>query len=441
MILVFPIFGVFFYILSSIEVSKKQFRKKIKFYEDKASKYIDRDNLINLSKIDNDSKEHITKIRYLQEFASFPLYDNTSTKYLTPGEKKFECLLEELKKAKRYIFLEYFIIEEGKMWNSILEILKQKVKEGVKVRVLYDDVGCFFKLPKNYYKKIEKEGIECRVFNPFNPLLTAKQNNRDHRKIVSIDGEVAFTGGINLADEYINEKQPYGHWKDSSIMIKGNAAWSFTLMFLQMWELCGNDNEDYSIYHPNSSYKTDINEKGYVQPYCDSPMDKENVGEHIYLHIINNAKKYVYINTPYLIIDNSMVSALCLAAKSGIDVRIVTPHKWDKKIVHIATRSYYRELINAGVKIYEYSKGFIHSKTFVSDDTIATVGTTNLDFRSLYLHFECGVCIYNNKTVMDVKEDFLETLNSCEIITKEKCKCGLLRGMFQEVLRLFAPFM
>ena len=247
------------------------------------------------------------------------------------------------------------------------------------------------------------------------------QNNRDHRKIVSIDGKVAFTGGINLADEYINAVEKHGHWKDASIMVTGRAAWSFTLMFLQMWEICIGTDEDYILYYPWKDSPCPVQSDGFVQPYADSPMDKENVGEHVYMQIINNAKKCVYINTPYLIIDDSMVSALCLAAKSGVDVRIVTPHIWDKKLVHMTTRSYYRELISAGVKIYEYSKGFIHSKTFVSDDRVGTVGTTNLDFRSLYLHFECGTLLIDNRAVMEIKEEFLKTLEICQPVTLEEC--------------------
>ena len=324
------------------------------------------------------------------------------------------------------------------MWNTVLDILKRKVAQGVKIRVIYDDMGCFFLLPKNYAKHLEKLGIECVVFNPFRPLLSVIQNNRDHRKIAVIDGKVAFTGGINLADEYINGYEKHGHWKDSAVMLTGKAAWGLTVIFLQMWELCTKRAEDYSVYYPDiiSSPKT-----GYIIPYSDSPLDNENVGEHVYLQIINNAKKYVYINTPYLIIDSSMVSALMLAAKSGVDVRIVTPHKWDKRLVHMTTRSYYRELIDAGVKIYEYTTGFIHSKTFVSDDYAATVGTANLDFRSLYLQFECGVLMYNTPAVMQVKEDFLSTLKICQPITKEDCLCNLITRFFQDILRLIAPLM
>lgn len=381
------------------------------------------------------------QMQYLQNHAGFPVYTDSQTLYLSPGEKKFDCLLQELKKAQRYIFLEYFIIQEGYMWNSVLEILKEKAAQGVKVRVLYDDIGCFLKLPQDYDSQLRSMGIDCRVFNRFKPVLTSMQNNRDHRKIAVIDGKVAFTGGINLADEYINAIERFGHWKDASVMVSGKAAWSFTLMFLQMWELTTGEDEDYAQYDPWVLTDCPVQASGFVQPYADSPMDKENVGEQVYLQIINNARRYLYINTPYLIIDESMMSALCLAAKSGVDVRIVTPHKWDKWFVHVTTRSYYRDLMAAGVRIYEYSRGFIHSKTFVSDDTVATVGTTNLDFRSLYLSFECGVLMYRTEAVAQLKEDFLNTLEQCYEITDQDCQCGPIRRIFQDVLRLFAPLM
>jgi cardiolipin synthetase len=385
---------------------------------------------------------HARQIEYLDKFAGFPVYENTRTKYLSPGEAFHAALLPELEKAQSYIFLEFFIIEEGIMWDSVLEILKRKVAEGVDVRVIYDDIGCFLRLPKDYPKKLKEAGIRCVVFNKFKPLLTATQNCRDHRKIISVDGKVAFTGGINLSDEYINATHPFGHWKDSGVLVEGEAAWSLTLIFLQMWILSGNKEDDIVKYYPWKSapcpiVKTD----SWVQPYADAPYDAENVSEHVYLQIINTAKKYLYINTPYLIVDDSMISALSLAAKSGVDVRIVTPFRWDKRVVHFTTRSYYRELIRAGVKIYEYSEGFIHSKTFVSDDTVATVGTANLDFRSLYLQFECGVWMYKSEAVTELRDDFLKTLESCHEIKEEECRGNVVTRFLQDFLRLFAPLM
>lgn len=353
----------------------------------------------------------------------------------------FARLIEELKKAESYIFLEYFIVEEGQMWNTILDVLTQKAAQGVEVRCMYDDVGCFFRLPKDYPAKLEKRGIQCAVFNPFVPFLSAMQNNRDHRKIAVIDGKVAFTGGVNLADEYINAISRFGHWKDAACMLEGEAAWGFTLIFLQMWSTCCRTQEGFAKYYPWKAQPCPVKSDGLVQPYADSPMDRENVGEHVYLQIIHNAKRYLYINTPYLIVDDTVASALKLAAKSGVDVRIVTPHIWDKKLVHITTRSYYRDFIKAGIKIYEYSNGFIHSKTFVSDDEVATVGTTNLDFRSLYLHFECGVWMYRSRAVEQIKADFLNTLKICQPVSEQDCRVGLIKQIFQDVLKLFAPLM
>lgn len=440
LILSFPLFGGLMYLLFNFQSSTRRFAKDTLHAQHKAEPlYLlpgnDYKNAVsNLS-------AHLTQIRYLQDFAGFSVYADTRTQYLTPGEKALKVLLEELDKAEHYIFLEYFIVQEGEMWNSILEILKKKAARGVLVRLIYDDMGCFLTLPKDYPAQLKKMGIQCAVFNPFRPLLTVKQNNRDHHKIAVIDGKVAFTGGINLADEYINVKEKHGHWKDAAIALKGKAAWSFTLFFLQMWELCTHENESYEKFYPQDEIKPSDSAKGFVQPYADSPMDTENVGEHVYLQILNQAKEYVYINTPYLIIDDSVLSALCLAAKSGVDIRIVTPHRWDKWLIHMTTRSYYRELIKSGVKIYEYTNGFIHSKTFVSDDSTATVGTTNLDFRSLYLHFECGTVLYETDAVMEVKEDFLETLNICQQITEQDCRANIMVRLFQDILRLFAPLM
>lgn len=440
LILLFPLFGGLMYLLFNFQTSTKRFSNRIELIKERTKHYFFLPGN-NYDEAKSCIPEHISQIRYLQQFAGYPICKNSSTKYLSPGEKKFEVLKAELEKAEKYIFLEYFIIQEGVMWDEILEILKRKVAQGVLVRVIYDDIGCFLVLPKKYSERLKSYGIECAVFNPFKPFITVKQNNRDHRKIAVIDGKVAFTGGINLADEYINAVVKFGHWKDSAIMITGEAAWSFTVMFLQMWELCKNTKEDYEIYYPWKEQRCNIKNSGYIQPYADSPMDSENVGEHVYLQILNNAKDYVYIYTPYLIVDDSMISALTLAAKSGVDVRIITPHKWDKWVIHMTTRFYYRDLIKAGVKIYEYSKGFLHAKAFVSDDMTATVGTTNLDFRSLYLHFECGAWLYDTTAVMELKQDFLQTQEECIPITLKDCTPKLPMRLFQDILRLFAPLM
>ena len=374
--------------------------------------------------------------RYL-EGRGFPVYAHTESRFLPSGEAAFAAMLEAMEQARHYIFLEFFIIEEGRMWDTILEVLKRKAAQGVEIRLIYDDLGCFFLLRPDYPKLLQRYGIQCVAFNPFKPMLTAMQNNRDHRKILSVDGKVAFTGGINLADEYINAVNKFGHWKDTMVRLEGHGAWGLTAMFLQSWYLCTQKPEAAARFYPAYDAPSD----GLVQPYCDSPMDKENVGESVYLQIIHSAQRYLYISTPYLIVDDNMVSALVLAAKRGVDVRIVTPHHWDKRLVHITTRSYYRELIRGGVKIFEYTPGFIHSKTFVSDDNVATVGTVNLDFRSLYLHFECGTCLYGTNSVLQLKADTEAMLKVCQPVTMEDCRGNFLLRIVQDVMRLFAPLL
>jgi len=391
--------------------------------------------------------ECLPQTSYLQNHAGFPLYKRTLTTYFDSGESFFRQALVEMEKAEKYIFLEFFILRQGKMLDPIMEILSRKARQGLDIRIIYDGLGCFTTLPPNFDKLLEKTGIKCLVFNPFKPILSSLQNNRDHRKIISIDGKTAFTGGMNLADEYINAEERFGHWKDAAIMIQGEAAWSLTLIFLQMWNLEKQEQDDPFLFYPwktTDGISTGVcstESDGYVQPYADSPIDEENVGEQVYIQIINNAKEYVYINTPYLVIDDNLLSALSLSAKSGVDVRIITPHRWDKWIVAVASRSYYRQLIQSGVKVYEYTIGFNHSKTFVSDDKTATVGTTNLDFRSLYLHFECGVWMYKTSSVAKVKQDFLNTLKDSHEITLKDCSRNAVQRIFQDVLRLFAPLM
>ena len=439
-ILIFPVFGGLFYLLFKWQTSERRVSKHFAKFENSAKPLFQMSE-DKLPLIAEEISSQLPAINYLQNTAGFPIYTNTKTTFFSLGEFWHKDMLAEFEKAEKYIFLEYFIIEEGVFWDSVLEILTRKAAEGVDVRIIYDDIGCFLTLPKKYNKQLEAAGIKCHVFSKFKPIVSGLQNNRDHRKITSIDGKVAYTGGCNIADEYINQKQKHGHWKDCSIKLEGEASWSLTLIFLQMWCACTNTHEDYAKFYPYAEQKCQTNSDGFVQPYADSPLDKTNIGESVYLGIIQNAKKYLYINTPYLIPDNNIMSALVLAAKSGIDVKIITPEVWDKHFVHLTTRSYYRELIAAGVQIYEYAGGFNHSKTFLSDDIVATIGTTNLDYRSLYLHFECGVRLANTSSIQNIKNDFLETLEKCKRITPEDCKTKLPVRIIQDVLRIFAPLM
>ena len=351
----------------------------------------------------------------------------------------FPVMLSELNKAEKFIFMEYFIIEDGLMLNSILDILKEKASRGVDVRFMYDSLGSIAKAPVDIVRDLRKAGIRCFEFNTFRSILDNRYNNRDHRKICVIDGNVGFTGGVNLADEYINVKTIYGHWKDTAIMIKGDAVWSLTNMFLTLWDGINKCDEDFRKYLPDIDVKTD---NGYVIPYTDFPIDNETVGKSVYLNMINRANRYIYIMTPYLILDNTMATSLCDAAKSGIDVRLITPGIADKKLVNLLTKSYYDKLIEAGVKIYEYTPGFVHAKIFVSDDETAVVGTINLDYRSLAHHFENAIWMYKTDIVADIKKDFLDTQEKCERITLEKCmKKSFAKIIFLPILRLFSPML
>lgn len=374
---------------------------------------------------------------YGYNISNFDVYQDTDVKFYEIGEKWHEALLEELVKAKHFILLEYFIIEEGKMWDSILEVLKQKVKENVKVILIYDDFGCATNIPSDYYKVLRKSGIEAYRFNPLRPALAVQMNNRDHRKICVIDNNVGFCGGINLADEYINEKVRFGHWKDNAVKLHGKAVTTLTLMFLQMYTYLADNAVDYKDYIVNCDT---VESSGYVQAYCDSPNDNEDIGLNMHINLINAAKKYVYIYTPYLVMTAELEKALVLASKSGIEVIVCTPHIPDKWYVFLITRSNYRSLIEAGVKIYEYTPGFIHAKSFIVDGEYGLCGTVNTDYRSYYLHYECGVLYYKVDAIKKMEEDFLDTLKKSQRIRLTDCKEGYLRTkILQAILKLFAP--
>lgn len=379
------------------------------------------------------------RCRYLYHHTDNPVWENTSTKYYPLGDIMFEDMLEELKKAQHFIFLEYFIVEEGMFWNSLLKILKQKVKEGVEVRVMYDDVGCLMLLPKHYKKMLENEGIKCIAFNPFRPVLSLVMNNRDHRKIMVIDGHTAFTGGINLADEYINVTEKYGHWKDTGMMLKGEAVANLTVMFLEMWNSCRKTDDSFHPFLPHQWHPEPFHGEGYVQPFGDTPLDDEPTAENLYIDIINEASRYVYIFTPYLIISDTMRNALCMAAERGVDVKIVTPGIPDKKIIYRLTRNNYTQLMKSGVEIYEYTPGFLHAKSYVSDDKAAVVGTINMDYRSLYLHFECGVYLHQTNTVLEIKKDVLNTIEKSRKVEDSLLRKGLIERFVDAFLNVISP--
>lgn len=377
--------------------------------------------------------------KYVDNTSNFKAFNNSGCDYLKTGEEFFSSLVNNLKKAEKFIFLEYFIIENGIMWDTLEEILIEKASLGVEVRVMYDDAGCLSTLPASYNKFLVSKGISCVKFNPFKPSLHTYLNNRDHRKICVIDGKIGYIGGINLADEYINKRERFGHWKDMAIVMEGNAVSSLSMMFLELWEFSSKEKEDnydkYIIPQTNTL-------NGYIQPFSDSPLDNCNVGENVYMQILNSAEKYVYITTPYLILDNEMITSLVVACQSGVDVKIITPHIPDKQYVHPVTRSYYMQLINAGVDIYEYTPGFMHGKVILSDDKIGVVGTINMDFRSFYMHFECGALLYDCPVLDDVKKDIEQTLSVSQKITENDLKnTPKIKRFLFSVLRIFSPMM
>ncbi|MCX7772526.1 MAG: cardiolipin synthase [Clostridia bacterium] len=440
-ILIFPVFGGLLYILFRTSGANKRFRKRIEDSHQRTMPLLGSCGGL-IEELGREDKSIANQSCYIANASGFMPYKNSTTQYFPSGENFFIGFMEELKNAKHFIFIEFFIIRQGLMWEAVLKLLEEKVKEGVDVRVMYDDAGCLMSLPYKYDQQLRLKGIKCQVFNPFTPIMEIRMNHRDHRKIVVIDGHTAFTGGINLADEYINLEEKYGHWKDAAIMVKGEAVWNMTVMFLQLWGYLSKTQEDYEAFRPHVYHPEPFESDGYVQPYADSPTDNEPVGENTYLNMIGRAKDYVYIFTPYLVIDNEMVTTLMLAAKSGVDVRIVTPHIPDKWYVFVVTQSYYPVLIEAGVRVFEYTPGFMHSKAFVSDDVLATVGSINLDYRSLYFHFECGVWLYKTKSVLQVKEDFLKTFDECREITLVDCRnVSAFKRLLRGFLRLFAPLM
>jgi len=521
-VLVIPIFGTLLYLFMKFQFGTRFIKRSLEDTGKKIKPLLTQNpDVLNLLEKDNPNEAGL--VRYLNNSGGYSTYNNSSVKYFPLGEDKYNEMLIQLEAAEKFIFLEYFIVARGYMWDSILEILKRKVADGIEVRFMYDGTCSLFLLPYNYPKYLNKLGIKSKMFSPIKPILSTHQTNRDHRKILVIDGRVAFTGGVNLADEYINREVRFGHWKDTAIMVSGDAVRSFTLMFLQMWNVKEQAPERYEDYisqkfnmienndhlmenviatgndvsmgnrmpiFNDESAEDDINAEGdikaegnikaeediraegditaegdikienvmseendiskdsgmsaggYVMPYGDSPFDGENIGKNVYIDIINRAKNYVHIMTPYLILDDEMISALIYAAQRGVETIIITPHIPDKVYTYLLGRTYYRELLEKGVKICEYTPGFIHAKVFTSDNEKAVVGTINLDFRSLYLHFECAAYIYKNPEIFKIEADFQNTLVQSQNMSLEDCKrFPPIKKFLGQVLRLFAPLM
>ena len=394
------------------------------------------------AKIKSNDKLVYNMLQYIQNITSYPVCGNVSSKYYDVGEKLFEDLIKDIKSAKKYIFMEFFIIDKGKLSDEVFSILKQKVKEGVEVKIIYDSFGCLGKFKKKMREDLINAGVEVRVFNPLSVLINSYLNNRLHRKIIAIDGNISYTGGINLADEYANIKERFGHWKDVGIRFEGEVSWNFTLMFLRDLDFITKKGKiDYDKYKNISIQNIEEDKQnGIVVALSDGPNNRKNPIETIYMQIINTASNYVYITTPYFAISEPMLTSLLNASRSGVDVRVILPHIPDKKVVQMATRSYYEVLLSAGIKVYEYKPGFIHSKTFVSDDKIAVVGSANMDYRSMNLDYECISMIYKTGTEMDVKQDFINMIsNSCiEVELKDWIKRPFFKKVFESILTAFS---
>ena len=393
-----------------------------------------------LEKLEQEGDGMEDLVRYLNRSSCFPAYENTEATYFAQGEEFFNAVLEELEKAEHYIFLEFFMIEEGTMWGQVLDTLIRKVRAGVDVRVMYDGMCEMFTLPHAYDKLLQEKGIQTQMFAPIRPVVSSHYNYRDHRKILVIDGKVAFTGGVNLADEYINRIERFGHWKDTAVMLKGPAGKSFALMFLQLW----NTGEQQRVVLPSTWEEEDalVPAQGFVIPYCDCPLDEDKVGETVYMDILYRATEYVHIMTPYLILDGEMETALKYAAQRGVDVKIILPGIPDKKMAYALAKSHYRALTAAGVQIYEYTPGFVHAKVFVSDDKKAVVGSINLDYRSLYHHFECAAFLYKTACIPAIEHDFHQTLARCRKVTEESIRYEKFSvRLMGRILKFIAPLM
>ncbi len=414
-IMLVPVFGALLFWYTQSETGHRAEKKRLENILAATKDKLLQDEKV-LQTLEREDPHEASLARYLRRSGCFPVYANTETTFFPLGEDKFAEMLRQLEQAKKYIFMEYFIVDEGLMWGRILEILAKKVKEGVEVRVMYDGTCEFSTLPHNYPKKLKTLGIQCKSFSPMSPFLSTHYNYRDHRKILVIDGHTAFTGGVNLADEYINHIVKYGHWKDTAVMLKGEAAKSFALMFLQMWNITER-HEEYDKYLNVKVPALEAN--GYVIPYGDCPLDADKVGERVYMDILNRATRYVHIMSPYLILDGEMETALKFAAERGVDVRLILPGIPDKAAPYALAKTHYRSLLASGVKIYEYTPGFVHAKLFVSDDCRAVVGTINLDYRSLYHHFECAAYMYRTSCIPEIEADFHKTLEKCRAVSDE----------------------
>ena len=438
-IAILPLAGASFLLFTRLNLGNRKLKERVESLIEETKTALPQDGAV-LDRLEKDGSGTDDLRRYLCRSGCFPIYDDSDAVFFPSGEAVLEPMLEALQNAKEFIFLEFFIITEGYFWGRVLEILMEKAAAGVDVRVMYDGMCEMNSLPSDYCKRLEAHGIRARDFAPIKPLVSSHYNYRDHRKILVVDGEVAFTGGVNLADEYINRIERFGYWKDTALMVRGGAVKSFLLLFLQMWNL----------YEPEPEFDRFLQRpavpaaepSGFVMPYGDCPLDGDRVGETVYIDILNRATDYVHIMTPYLILDGELEQALTFAAQRGVDVKLILPGIPDKKAAYALAKTHYRALTEAGVQIFEFSPGFVHAKVCVSDDEKAVVGTINLDYRSLYHHFECACYLYRCRCVAQIEQDFAETLAQCRPVTEQTIRAtpiGYKLG--GTLLKFFAPLM
>ena len=436
-IILMPVFGAFLLWFTKSEIGHRLIKRRVDQITKQAKGCIPQDAEV-IRRLEQEAPGVTALARYVSRSGCYPVFDDTAVTYFPTGERKWEEMLRQLEQAQHYIFLEYFIVDEGLMWGKVLEILAQKAAEGVEVRLMIDGFCEFTTLSHNYPEK----GIKCKLFAPLTPFVSTHYNYRDHRKILVIDGHTAFTGGVNLADEYINHKKKHGHWKDTAVMVKGQAAQSFALMFLEMWGIEEKELEFDRFLSETAVSRKGKKSPGYVMPYGDCPLDEDRVGERVYMDILNRAHKYVHIMTPYLILDGEMETALKFAAERGVDVKLILPGIPDKRAAYALAKSHYRSLLDSGVRIYEYTPGFVHAKLFVSDDREGVVGTINLDYRSLYHHFECAAYLYGVPCLADMEADYQATLEQCRTVTYETLKAEPWgRKLLGCIMKVVAPLM
>lgn len=436
-IMTLPFFGCIIYLLFGNKKMPKELRILDRQAEKDYQDYIER-NSITMKENPNDRR--LQKMIFMAwNNGKFPIYDHCETTYFSTGEEQYQSMIEQLQKAERYIFIEFFIINKSMMWDTILQILLDKAEAGVDVRLVYDDFGSISFYGRNYADWLNSRGIKTHVFNPIKPTLATQMNNRDHRKIIVIDGKIAFTGGCNISDEYINTKKRFGHWKDMGMMIKGEAVETFIVSFLQIWNYQAEIKSEYTPFiNPYRMYT----ENGYVLPFFDSPTDDKYIGKNMHMNMMHSASNYIWISTPYLILDTEMIDALTLAVDNGVDVRIVVPGVPDKKMVYEVTKQNMDVLCHRGIKIYEYTPGFIHGKVCLSDDETAVVGTVNMDFRSYYLHYECGVWMKDTSSIRDIKNDFIKIFHDSHLITVEECeKVNRAIRFMRRCLKILSPLL